>query len=150
MLSKRAVFMPRFSETESSPVTERPQSVSRLRLETRITFIPSRKQDMVKEVDVFLREVNQPELPFQITIVLNDTGMRLGYYDLSYKNSQQAQAEYKRVIAAVEAAREEIEFEQKPSSDIEKITKKHVSKVLKYAVRYDSTYTDRSRVNVPS
>lgn len=124
--------------------------VYKLRFEEEVVFIPSTKTDMVKTVFVFLREVKQPDYPFQITICLNDMSLgRLGYYDLSYKNVETAKKEYNSIIKAIKAVREEVEYIQMSCIDIERMCRKAIDAVLEYAVMFDSTYHGKYRGRTP-
>lgn len=135
MLSKRASLNP--------PLEKLPR---RFRIEEEVTFIPSMKRDDIKAISIFLREVNQPEYPFQITIALNDHGLgRLGYYDLSYKDQETAQGEFNSVLESIRDVREQVEYYQMSSAQIEKLCRNAIDSVLHKAVSFDSTYFSKHR-----
>lgn len=132
MLSKRA-------STQQLPVYPK-----RFREEAEITFVPSTRIDLVRTAHIFLREVNQPSYPYQITVTVNDSSLgRLGYYDLSYNDLDTAKKEYKRIIDSVENVREHIEYLQISSYQIEKLLRSELDAIIKDAVVFDSTYSGK-------
>ena len=140
MLSKRA----NITSKEIDPVvTPQPK---RIRIEKEIVFIPSIKRDMIRNVYIFLREVNSSEAPFQITVTLHDYSLgRLGYYDLSYKNLANAKKQFEDIIRVLEEVREDMEYNMLPCHDMEKICRKSIDAVLQHAAVCDSSYHGKSR-----
>lgn len=139
MLSKRANF------NIFSQKIELPNKEKYLRMEEEISFIPSIKRDTVKTISIFLRETNQKDHQFQITICLNDYSLgRLGYYDLSYNKEDIAKKQFEEIIEALKKAREHIEYNMLPSGQMESICKKSIDAVLDKAGVFDSTYGIRS------
>lgn len=113
-------------------------------MEEEIVFVPAIKKDMVRTVYVFLREINYPEAPYQMTITLNDYSFgRLGYYDLSYKSLDEAKKQFDDIIKVIKEVREEAEYNLLPCYEMEKLCKKSIDKVLQHAHVYDSTYHGR-------